>query len=141
MKISDVKTYVVGNPPPHYGGLYFVFLKLTTDSGIDGFGEAYFSTIHLNVVKGWKKHRMMTLNLVVPVGSIKIVLFDEGNKEFLEVTLGQENYQRLTVGKGIWMAFKGEAEGLNILLNVANIEHDPEEVESCELDKIPYCWG
>jgi 2-dehydro-3-deoxyphosphogalactonate aldolase len=31
----------VGNPPPHFGGLYFVFIKLETDSGIAGFGEAY----------------------------------------------------------------------------------------------------
>ena len=36
MKITDVKTFVVGNPPPGFGGAYWVFLKLTTDSGIDG---------------------------------------------------------------------------------------------------------
>lgn len=41
MKITDIKIFVVGNPPPHYGGLYWVFLKLTTDSGIAGFGEVY----------------------------------------------------------------------------------------------------
>ncbi|MFQ5785725.1 MAG: mandelate racemase/muconate lactonizing enzyme family protein [Alphaproteobacteria bacterium] len=50
MKITDVKTYVVGNPPPHFGGLYFVFLKLTTDSGIEGFGEAYSVPFHPRVV-------------------------------------------------------------------------------------------
>ena len=41
MKIVDFKTWVVGNPPPHYGGAYFIFLRLTTDSGIRGYGEAY----------------------------------------------------------------------------------------------------
>ena len=41
MKITDIKTYVVGNPPPHFGGRYWTFLKLTTDSGIEGFGEVY----------------------------------------------------------------------------------------------------
>ena len=41
MKIADLKTYVVENPPPHHGGPYWVFLKLTTDTGIDGFGEVY----------------------------------------------------------------------------------------------------
>ena len=44
MKIVDAKTYVVGNPPPHYGGRYFLFLKLTPDSGIEGFGEVYAAT-------------------------------------------------------------------------------------------------
>ena len=41
MKIADIKTFVVGNPPPHNGGRYFVFVKLTTDNGIEGVGEAY----------------------------------------------------------------------------------------------------
>lgn len=41
MKITDVKTYAVANPPPHHGGPYWVFVKLTTDNGIEGFGEAY----------------------------------------------------------------------------------------------------
>jgi 2-dehydro-3-deoxyphosphogalactonate aldolase len=44
MKIVDAKTFVVGNPPPHFGGRYFIFLKLTTDSGIEGFGEVYAAT-------------------------------------------------------------------------------------------------
>jgi galactonate dehydratase len=41
MKLTDIKTFVVGNPPPHYGGRYFVFVKLTTDSRVEGIGEAY----------------------------------------------------------------------------------------------------
>jgi galactonate dehydratase len=44
MKIVDVKTFVVGNPPPHFGGRYFIFVKLTTDSGIEGVGEVYAAT-------------------------------------------------------------------------------------------------
>lgn len=39
MKIVDVKTYIVGNPPPHRGGLNWVFLKLVTDEGLEGWGE------------------------------------------------------------------------------------------------------
>ena len=46
MKIADVQTYVVANPPPHHGGAYFVFLKLTTDDNIEGFGEVYGVPFH-----------------------------------------------------------------------------------------------
>ena len=28
MKIAELKTFVVGNPPPAFGGRYFLFLKL-----------------------------------------------------------------------------------------------------------------
>ena len=41
MKIRDLKTFVVGNPPPTWGGRYFIFVKLTTDTGIEGIGEVY----------------------------------------------------------------------------------------------------
>ena len=41
MKIADVKTFVVGNPPPYHGGMNWVFLKLVTDGGTIGYGEAY----------------------------------------------------------------------------------------------------
>ena len=51
MKINDFKTFVVGNPPPHFGGRYWIFLKLTTDSGIVGFGEAYSVPFHPHVVE------------------------------------------------------------------------------------------
>ncbi|MGB7656351.1 MAG: mandelate racemase/muconate lactonizing enzyme family protein [Novosphingobium sp.] len=41
MKLTGIETFVVGNPPPHFGGRYFVFVKLTTDNGSTGLGEAY----------------------------------------------------------------------------------------------------
>ncbi len=51
MKIVDVKTFVVGNPPPHFGGLYWIFVKLITDTGIEGVGEVYSVPFHPHVVE------------------------------------------------------------------------------------------
>jgi galactonate dehydratase len=50
MKITDLKTFVVGNPPPHFGGRYFVFLKLITDGGVEGVDEVYGVPFHPDVV-------------------------------------------------------------------------------------------
>lgn len=50
MKLAGVETFVVGNPPPAFGGRYFVFVKLTTDDGIVGYGEAYAATFSPHVV-------------------------------------------------------------------------------------------
>ncbi len=44
MKIAGLKTFVVANPPPSFGGRYFLFLKLVTDNGIEGVGEVYADT-------------------------------------------------------------------------------------------------
>ena len=49
MKIVDLKTFVVGNPPPTRGGRYFLFVKLVTDDGIEGIGEVYAASFGANV--------------------------------------------------------------------------------------------
>ena len=96
-----------------------------------GFGEAYFSCVDHGQKKGWKKHLRMTLNLVVPVGSIRFALYDarEDSPTYLkkmQVTCSREQYRRLTIPPGIWVAFEGLGNE-NMLLNVANMQHDPEE--------------
>ena len=50
MKIADLRTFVVGNPPPYNGGRYFIFLKLRTDDGIEGVGEVYTASFGPKVV-------------------------------------------------------------------------------------------
>ena len=44
MKIRDLKVFIVGVPPPGWGGRYFTFVKLTTDTGVSGVGECYCAT-------------------------------------------------------------------------------------------------
>ena len=110
-----------------------------SDDGFDGFGEAYFSTIYLNDIKGWKKHTEMTLNLVVVVGEIEFVVYDEVNKLFFNVKLSQDNYQRLTVKPNLWMAFRGLSES-SMLLNIASIEHNPDEAINLDINEIKYEW-
>jgi galactonate dehydratase len=51
MKITGLETFVVGNPPPGFGGRYFVFLKLLTDVGVSGLGEVYCVPFHPHVVE------------------------------------------------------------------------------------------
>jgi dTDP-4-dehydrorhamnose 3,5-epimerase len=108
-----------------------------SDPGFDSFGEAYFSTIHKGDIKGWKKHTHMTLNLVVPIGEIEFIVHDENKGDFLTVKLSQHNYQRLTVKANLWVAFKGLGD-YNLLLNLASIEHDPDEAINADIDYIKY---
>ena len=120
------------------GDIYHA-MKLSSD-GYVKFGEAYFSSIHMGVIKGWKRHLEATLNLVVILGSIKFVVYDSSAKEFFEIILGPNNYARLTVEPGLWVAFEGLGERENMLLNISSLEHDPEEAENIDLSKIYYLW-
>ena len=51
MRVTELKTFVVGNPPPYSGGLYFIFLKLKTACGIEGVGEVYTASFGPRVVE------------------------------------------------------------------------------------------
>ena len=121
----------------HSKGDIFHAMK-ATDKGFSGFGEAYFSTVNKSDVKGWKKHTEMTLNLVVVTGEIEFVVCN--GIDFFNVKLSKGNYQRLTVEPGLWVAFRGLSNE-NILLNLASIEHDPNESENVHLNAFDYDWN
>jgi dTDP-4-dehydrorhamnose 3,5-epimerase len=125
------------------GDVYHAMKK--SDNGYAGFGEVYFSTIKSGEIKGWNKHKRMTLNLVVPVGKVIFIIYDGREKsvtkgKFFKVMLSLYNYQRLTVPSGLWLAFMGKSNGPNLILNIADMEHDSEEIEKLDLDQIDYNW-
>ncbi|WP_371412776.1 dTDP-4-dehydrorhamnose 3,5-epimerase [Candidatus Thioglobus sp. NP1] len=128
------------------GGDVLHAMKIS-DHGYSGFGEAYFSTIEPDAIKGWKRHKQMVLNLVVPVGTVRFILFDDRDNQdnvnqFQEVTLSiEDGYSRLTIPPMIWVGFQGLGLQKSLVLNIANIEHSPEEVERKELAEIKFNWS
>lgn len=121
----------------HPKGDIFQAIK-ASDNGFFGFGEAYFSTVNKSDIKGWKRHTEMTLNLVVVTGAIEFVIYD--GDSFFNVKLSKKNYQRLTVKPNLWLAFRG-LDNENILLNLASIEHNPNESENVDLNTFNYNWS
>ncbi len=137
IKIADCRLTPLRIISGNYGDVMHALC--CTDEGFVAFGEAYFSSVKKGENKGWKRHHRMTLNLVVSVGCIRFRLYDDrpdsptrGQSE--EVELSPENYQRLTVPPGVWLSFEGLANGLNLLLNIADIPYDPDEVEAKSMD-------
>ena len=115
-----------------------------SSTGYAGFGEAYFSQVEKGAIKAWKCHQKMTLNLVVPVGEIRFVLFDDrevSNTQFQEVIISKDNYCRLTVPPMIWMGFQGLSGDGSMLLNIANLEHNPNEVDQRNIEQIKFNWN
>ncbi len=111
----------------HPKGDIFHALKASENDSFEQFGEAYFTTIKKGITKGWKKHQVMQMNLIVPVGLVTFYIFDEDSKRRNDITIGKGNYARLTIDSGLWVAFKGLDEPLNLILNIASIEHEAEE--------------
>ena len=52
MKLTDLEIFVVGNPPPGWGGRYFIFVKLTTSNGLFGYGEVYSASVGPAAMRG-----------------------------------------------------------------------------------------
>ena len=117
-----------------------------TDLGYQEFGEVYFSTVLKDAIKAWKLHQRMVLNLIVPVGSVLFCFMDVRKKantynKTCQIILSQKPYFRLTVPPGIWFGFKGVADGLNMICNVADMPHDPNEVMRKDIDEIEIDWS
>jgi len=116
-----------------------------SDHGFVDFGEAYFTKVNFGEIKGWNKHKRMTLNLIVPTGKVVFVVYDdrensETKGSFLSIEISVDAYQRLTVPPGVWLAFKGMSDGTNLILDVTDMEHDPDEGERLNLEQIEYNW-
>jgi len=117
----------------------------SSDPGYSDFGEAYFSTIDSGAIKGWKLHQEMILNLIVPIGQVRFAIFDErmdspSKGKLCEIILSRENYGRLTIPPLLWVGFQGLDNGSSLLLNIASIEHSPEEARRKKLSEIEFDW-
>ncbi len=119
-----------------------------TDPEFESFGEIYFSFVYPGVIKGWHLHREMIINYAVPVGMIKLVLFDDraGSKthgELQEIYLGEGNHCMVKVPVNVWNGFKGVGTVPAVVANCASIPHDPKEIERMDpfTKKIPYDWS
>ena len=120
----------------------------TDDPGFESFGEIYFSLVYPGVVKGWHAHRRMTLNYAVPVGMVKLALYDDRTDSptrgtLQELHVGELDYALVTIPPRVWNGFKGEGVTPALVANCATIPHDPDEIERLDpfSDRIPYDWS
>lgn len=113
-----------------------------------GFGECYFSEAKPGAVKAWKRHKLQTQMFAVPIGRMKVVLYDDradspsrGAVQIIE--LGRPDaYRRLRIPPLVWYGFASIGSGTALLVNCADRPHDPQESEAVPVDSafIPYHW-
>jgi len=130
---------------PDERGTIFHMLRVT-DAHFVAFGEIYFTSIYRDVVKGWHRHRLMTLNYACIDGRIKLVLYDdrEGSATrgtVVERFLGPDDYSLAVIPPMIWTGFKGMSD-LSIVANCATHPHDPAYTERLDPfgPEVPYSW-
>ena len=111
------------------------------------FGEVYFSEINPGMIKAWRKHLKMTQLFAVPIGKIRLVIFDDRKQsptvgEIMEIETGVDNYCLIRIPALVWYGFKGMMEPFSLVTNCADIPHDPNEIVRADpADPIvPYIW-
>lgn len=120
----------------------------STDEHFVEFGEIYFTTVYDGVVKGWHKHREMTLNYACIYGRIKLVLYDDRADSptagvVQELFLGPDNHSLVVIGPEIWTGFKGMSSPFAIVANCCTHPHDPSRTSRLDPHEndIPYDWA
>jgi len=143
--IEGVKVVPLRRIPDERGTVYQM-LK-ATDPHFKRFGEIYFSTIYPGVVKGWHRHREMTLNYACVFGRIKLVLFDDrpmsaSRGQLAEFFLGPDDYSLVVIPPQVWNGFKGMSDPMAIVANCSSHPHDPGQSERLDpfANEIPYLW-
>jgi dTDP-4-dehydrorhamnose 3,5-epimerase len=131
---------------PDERGTIFHMLR-ETDPHFARFGEIYFSSVYAGVVKGWHRHQEMTLNYACVFGRVKVAMFDdrEGSSTrgtLMEVFLGVDSYNLLSIPPDVWNGFKGLSEPQALVANCCSHAHDPKR--SSRMDPfdnpIGYNW-
>lgn len=112
-----------------------------SDSEYKNFSELYFSKIFYNKIKAWKIHKKATMNIVVPFGKIKFVIYDDINNTFFSETISPDDYKLLTIYPKACFGFKGLNEPFSILANISNYINDPNEYKNIDLKKLDYNWA
>jgi dTDP-4-dehydrorhamnose 3,5-epimerase len=125
-----------------------VMHMLRCDSPLfERFGEIYFSFVNPGVVKAWKRHKRMTQNFAVPIGMIRLVIYDNrdgttsyGRTEIMEI--GEENYCLVKIPPLVWNGFQCISFKQALIANCSDIPHDPDEAEQKDQlnSSIPYKW-
>jgi dTDP-4-dehydrorhamnose 3,5-epimerase len=136
VEILDAVKVTALNRISHSKGDVLHFIK-SNDPCFVGFGEAYFSFVHPGEVKGWKKHLLMTMNVVVPIGGVRFFIYDQGRRASWDYYVGENNYVRLTIPPCYWVAFEGVGDKTNLVLNLSDIQHDPTEALTAPLSQFP----
>ena len=112
------------------------------------FGEIYFTTVYEGVVKGWHKHREMTLNYACVSGRIKLVVYDDRPESpthgtLDEIFLGPDDHSLVLIPPDLWTGFKGMTAPFAIVANCCTHTHDPaRSTREDPFDShIPYDWN
>ena len=118
-----------------------------TDTMFAAFAEVYFSGVYPGAIKAWHIHKEMTLNYAVPIGQIKLVLYDDRREsathgQIQEIFLGYGNYALVTIPPMVWNGFKGLGTSMSLVANCTTHIHDPDEImrKSPFSEEIPYNW-
>ena len=99
--------------------------------------------------KIWYLHRLKTLNYAVPVGRVRVVIYDdrEGSPsrgQIDEHVLGEEpeSYGLLTIPPLLGYRIQGLAPGMSLIANCSDLPNDLAESDRKPLDSpdVPYRW-
>lgn len=112
------------------------------------FGECYFSEVSPGAIKAWKKHTVQTQNIAVPVGRIRLVIYDARENSATKnnlfvIELGRPDaYKRVRIPPGVWYGFTCISTSAALLANCADHPHTPMESEVLYYTDplIPFNW-
>ena len=144
--IEGVKVVPLRKIPDERGAIYHM-LRVDSDHFTE-FGEIYFSKAYPGVIKGWHIHKRQTQNYAVPLGMIKLVIYDIRENstttgELMELFIGDDNYCLVQMPPGVANGYKCIGTSPALVANCTDEPHTPDEMDRIDPfnSKVPYDWA
>lgn len=124
-------------------------IKLSTGSIIKIFNnekelksikEIYCSTINYSTIREWKKHKFMTLKILITSGKFKFVFPMNNFRRHEHIIMSSNENKLLIIKPGVWFSFIGLNKSKNSLINFSNILHDEDELLRKKIEKKYFDW-
>ena len=122
--------------------------KFLTSEQLEHFGECYVTTVYDGIIKGWHGYFTKTMHYIVPLGLVKLVLWDGRNRSstygsIMELYVGEQKYSRITIPPGVMNSFKGIAKPMSLVVVAADEIFSEDRTIRFPIgtDAIPYDWN
>ncbi len=110
------------------------------------FAMSYVSMSYPGVIRAWHRHPRTKQrdSFVVPIGMVKVVVYDPGTKEVNEHIIGEDNPVLLSFDGAMWHGFKCIGTKPCLLINFPDRLYDYKEPDEARMPfnspEIPYTW-
>lgn len=100
-----------------------IFKLIQNKNNKNKFDEFYISELHPYKTKAWKYHENKVQRIYIPVGKVKIGIYQPKTKKIKTIKLGEKENKILIIYNKVFYGFKSITKNKSLILNLTYISN------------------